>query len=624
MTPRCALNPAFLIGLALALAHCPMPLRAAAPPSPLAVERALTDLASGDWVLQWQALRQLADWKVATAEPQIRALLKADARPWVRGRALVALAELRGDQVLDEVLALTRNGTPDVRAAAVEALGIVGSERGQQAVADRLTDPAPMVRHQAVVALARLRGAHAWPTIAQQLATDDPAMVRYATRALAFVPTPDATAKALELLGHDNVGVRAEAAATLAKARPPKAIDPLLTHMASDPDTQVRTASRKALTAFEPVALATPLLAALHDDDTRRRSAALAILALRPTTATAAAVVALVAEPDERTTRVLPQALDVLARLDARRHVGLFARFRSHEHREVRRAAVACIARCPDADLFALLKPCLADADSRVRSLAFGAIRARTDGAPPEGIVAYLAKPLAAADRSTLRAALHLARARLTRAELSPAIATLTPLLAHADRECRTLAASALERICDDDGRRRIAQAQGYLTDWMLIGPFPSDRDNKGLATVYPPEQAIDFAKPIAVDLTPGKPHNLAWEPWRVTTIDGKLPLHAIIAPPIGLKVAYAVADIRSPADRAAHLWVEADDGFVLWLNGAKVADRPTRGTHEADVPLRRGPNRLLVKVANLAEWWFVRIRVTDRQGRPLHLHAAP
>ena len=584
----------------------------------MAVEQALADLASGDWVLQWQALRQLADWQVAAAAPQIRTLLANDKRPWVRGRALVALAELLGEQVLDEILAASRDRTPEVRAAAVEALGVIGSARGEQAVAERLADPAPGVRHQAVVALARLRGKGAWDTVARQLVADDAAMVRHATRALAYIATPEAVRKAMELLAHGEPGVRAEAAATLGNARPREAIAPLLGRMATDPSTEVRTASSKALAAYEPAALAEPLLSALRAEDAHLYSAALTLLALRPTPATSGAVAALVGEAGERYTRVLPQALDLLARLDASRHIGLFARHLGHERREVRRAAVACIARCPGAGLFAVLKPCLTDADSSVRSLAFHAIRTRTEGAPPEGIVAYLAEPLRTDDRSTLRAALHLVRARLTRAELTAAIAALTPLLAHKDRESRTLAAAALERISDDDGRRRIAAAQGYLTDWMLIGPFPNDRDNMGYAAVYPPEKAINFRQTVEVELAKGTPQQLAWEPWRVANIDGKVALHAIIAPPIGFKVAYAVADATSPAAENVRLSIEADDSFVLWLNGARVAERRSRGTHEADVTLRKGRNRFVVKVCNLAEWWFVRVRVADRDGRPM------
>ena len=484
-------------GIALAAAvglHAGEPA-GAKPPPPLELERALDELASGDWVLQWQALRQLADWGAKDSAPAIRAVLKDDKRPWVRGRALVALAELLGQQVYDEVLGFTRNGTGELRAAAVEALGIIGSPRGEQAIADRLADKAPPVRHQAVVALARVRGKGAWHTVAKHLADDDAEMVRHATRALAYVHTPEAGAKLLELLGHDHAGVRAEAAATLGKGRAPDAILPLLRKVAGDPDGRVREASTRALAAYEPQALAPPLLAALRADDSSLYPAALAILTRRPSTEVGTAVAALIREPDERYLKSLPQALELLAKVDADAHLGVFARFLDHDSRTVRTKAVECVARCPSANPFALLKSCLASPDRGIRHLAYRAMRNATDAAPPEGVVDYLAEPLSSDDGSTVKSALELLRAHLTHADAAKAVAALDRVLGGPDRELRILAAKAIEHVADDDARRRIARAQGYLTGWTLLGPFPNDRENKGFATAYPPEKEIDFAR---------------------------------------------------------------------------------------------------------------------------------
>ncbi len=466
-------------------------------PEPLAVERALGDLRSGDWILQWKALRELATWKIEAAAPAIREVLAKDKRPWLRGRALVALAELSGDKVFDEVAHAARNGDPELRAAAVEALGIIGAARAVPAVTERLADKATAVRCQALVALARIQGKAAWDAVAQRLADEDPDIVRHAAQALGYVATPEATAKLIELLGHEHDGVRTDAARTLGRSRPADAILPLLRRMAADPQAAVRDAARKALASYPPDALAEPLVGALIGEETGLYAAALQVLALRPTRAAADQVAAVLRKNDPHYLAALPYAFDVLAAVDADAYLDVFTGFLHHENRTVRTKAVGAVARCTAANPFVLLKHCLTAKDSSVRYLAYKAMRAAEDKAPPEGIVAFLAEPLRSDDARTLKAALALLRERIARDDVPQATDALAPLLASSNREVRQAAVKAIEKVADDDARRRIAQAQGYLTDWMVLGPFPNDRSNKGFETVYPPEAEarLDFTR---------------------------------------------------------------------------------------------------------------------------------
>ncbi|MFW6163265.1 MAG: HEAT repeat domain-containing protein, partial [Planctomycetota bacterium] len=462
---------------------------------PLAVEQALTDLRSGDWVLQWQALRQLADWEVADAAPAIREVLAKDRRPWVRGRALVALARLFGDELFDEVARFARRGEPELRAAAVEALGVIGAERAVAVITERLDDKAPAVRHQALVALARVQGKDAWDTIEPFLGDEDPDMVRHAARALGYVRTPQAVTRLLALLGHDEDRVRRDAAVTLGRVRPPEGILPLLRRMASDSSSEVRDAGFQALVAYEPTALTEPLLEVLRGEETDLYASALRVLARRPTRAATDRLATLLRQRDPRYSDVVPLAFDVLAAIDPDAYLDVFTSFLDHDSSAIRKKAVAAVARCSSANPFVLLRDCLTARDRNLRYLAYKAMRAARDKEPPGGIVAFLAEPLRSDDPRTVKSALALLGERITHEEVPAAVEALAPLLASGKRDVRRDAIKALEQAAGDDARRRIAQTQGYVTDWMVLGSFPNDRSNKGFEKAYAPEkeERIDF-----------------------------------------------------------------------------------------------------------------------------------
>lgn len=758
-------------GIALALAMA-MPLRAgeAKAPNPLAVEQALDDLASGDWILQWKALRQLADWKVADAAPVIRDILAKDKRPWVRGRALVALAELLGGKVFDDVRSAADHGVPELRAAAVEALGIIGDERAAAIIANRLADKAPTVRRQAIVALARIRRKAAWDTIVKHLGDEDPEMVAHATLALGYVGTPEAAAKLLELLKSDQSPVRGAAVRTLGELRAPDAVLPLLDHMARDGDSRVRDAAREALRGYEPDALAGPMMGVLRGEETHFYVVALQVLTLRPSAQAGRDLAALLQTPDKRYTSFLPYALDALSHMDPDAHLDAIARYLRHEDRTVRLKAVGCVARSAKANPFVLLKHCLTAKDSGTRYLAYKAMKAAKDHAPPEGIVAFVAPALRGDDAKTVKSAISLLEDRITREEVPAAVEALGPLFAGPDSDTRRAALKALERVVDADASRRIAAAQGYVTDWMLIGSFPSDHQNKGFDTVYPPEREIDFTKryeshtfglgarferadvtcagerkralrlrppyqsgrvrtgsilvafpltlpereglkltmqlgledgaagdgvkflarigeallltypmkkpggwqPAEADLAayagktvtlelivdgvrqtrkdyavigeprivagddvvadlvdlwskakprisiPGRTDQLEWTAVRVEQLDGRLEIHDLLGAPIQYRAAYLVADLRLAAEAKARLELEHDDGVKLWLNGTQLAAHKSRGNHTLDATLPAGRLRFLIKTTNLAEWWRVRLRITDPKGRRL------
>ncbi|NQT88192.1 HEAT repeat domain-containing protein [bacterium] len=467
----------------------------AAQPAPLAIELAMTELQSDDWILAWRAMTQLAHHKAAEAVPPLRAILTGKKHPWLRGRALVALAELLGNPVVPEALAFAGSDRPELRAAAVEALGILGSPKGEAPIRKHLADPVAAVRYQAVVALARLKGNEAWKTIEPLLADQDTAMVQHAIRSVVHIDAPAARARIVALLEHEHRDVRTEAAGALGQVALASAIPALLGRMAKDPDATVRVACEAALAKFDAQALAAPTLAAIEGDDKALYRPALTIVGLRPSEAVCDRVADLFRAPAEARTEYITAAFDAVTRLDPDRYSSLFAAHRAHARADVRRKAVECLARCKKADLYALLKPALIDEDKSVYAFAFQVLRKAATAPPKEGIVAYLAEPLQRTNSDTLHACLAMVHDHVTPPELDKALAALGPLLGGKDARTRDLAAKAIERICTDDARRRVAAAQGALAEWMVIGPFPNDPSHKAHDVAYFPEHEIDLAK---------------------------------------------------------------------------------------------------------------------------------
>jgi HEAT repeat protein len=729
----------------------------------------MEELKSDDWILAWRAMTQLARHKAKEAVPQLRAILGGKRHPWVRGRALVALAELLGKDVLRDALSFVGSDRPELRAAAVEALGILGQPQGEKPIRERLADPVPDVRYKAVVALARLKGAEAWPTIEPLLGDKDPAMVRHAIRSVVYVDTPEARTRIVALLEHADRDVRGEAARALGQVGLESAIPALLGRMAKDPDATVRVACEAALAKFDPKALGGPALDAIEGDDHTLYRAALAVVGLRPSAEVCDRVANLFRRPQDKHASYVTSAFDAVVRLDPDRYRGLFAAHLQNEKADVRRKAIECLARCRQAHLYRLLRSSLVDKDSSARNLAFQTLRKAQSDPPEEGIVAYLAEPLRSEDKQVLQACVGMIHDHLTPPEFDRALAALGPLLGGKDDRIRTLAAQALDRVCDDAGRRRLAAAQGAVAEWMVIGPFPSDPSHRAHEIVYFPEREIDLekaypeqyfgsgaqfrvgdaasggdrkrglvlhlpherntkgrlrvaytldlpegddvrllaaaglqddarqsdgvalhvvadrttvlestlakpdgwqevdvdlsaraGKPIvltflleprehnrddrltiaeprivaagktAVDLlelaptaavtieVPGRKDEMRWQPLDAVEMDGTILFHDLFPLPAHYQAAYALADVESQEDQKARLHLKWENDLVLWVNGTQVLAK--RGSREeaVEVPLQKGRNRVLTKVANERDAWTLRARLTDKDGARL------
>jgi hypothetical protein len=166
-----------------------------------------------------------------------------------------------------------------------------------------------------------------------------------------------------------------------------------------------------------------------------------------------------------------------------------------------------------------------------------------------------------------------------------------------------------------------------WASAWSVVGPFPSPRvpgkeTSPALDSVFGPERNTDRSASY-VGVNGGR---VRWR--RVATgPDGRVRLTRLFKPTDWV-LAYGEAFLYAPAARSATLLLGADDGHVLWVNGARVSERQGRHTSEPDdvaipVRLRAGWNRILVKVANLDGGWAFQLRVADPDG-VLRWSAAP
>jgi len=152
-----------------------------------------------------------------------------------------------------------------------------------------------------------------------------------------------------------------------------------------------------------------------------------------------------------------------------------------------------------------------------------------------------------------------------------------------------------------------------FITDWLLIGPFDAP-DMDFLSVAYPPE------KEIALDNRyRGKGGmEVAWKT-AGALVNGSLDLNDLFQPNEQVLI-YGLAYVHSPDDRTTHILLGSDDGVRVWLNDALVHSNPAyRGCYpdqdNVKVPLRKGWNKLLVKVLQGAGGWGFSLRFADPDG---------
>lgn len=141
-----------------------------------------------------------------------------------------------------------------------------------------------------------------------------------------------------------------------------------------------------------------------------------------------------------------------------------------------------------------------------------------------------------------------------------------------------------------------------YHTDWWITGSF-DNKDLKGLATVFPPENGFD-----STQIFTGKDGmKVGWRKHNETTT-GYINF-AKLFNPSEETVAYAFKKVYLAEAKTVTYGVGSNDGVKVWINGEVVLDRSIsrRADPNQDVitvQMKKGENTILVKVDQLKRGW--------------------
>ncbi|MCA9058024.1 MAG: hypothetical protein KDA85_05975 [Planctomycetaceae bacterium] len=163
----------------------------------------------------------------------------------------------------------------------------------------------------------------------------------------------------------------------------------------------------------------------------------------------------------------------------------------------------------------------------------------------------------------------------------------------------------------------------GFLTSWKIVGPF-DNRDEKGFAVTYPPEEVINLSGEYASEYPDaGTVH---WNP--ITTDDdfGIVDIAEKIQNHKG-SLMYATTTYVSDREQDVEVRLGTPNAWKLWINGQLVFAREEyhRSTrmdqYRIPIHLKAGPNLLLIKVCqneqkeDWAQAYRFQLRICDGTG---------
>jgi len=145
----------------------------------------------------------------------------------------------------------------------------------------------------------------------------------------------------------------------------------------------------------------------------------------------------------------------------------------------------------------------------------------------------------------------------------------------------------------------------------MVIGPFDYD---DGFRKKYPPEKKIKLHKTYNE-----KSWQANWQRANDAMEDGYVNFKEIFEKYIW-KVAYGLIYIDSPVEQEVQFRFGTDEGSKVWLNDQEIwklnrASDAIFDAYKRTVKLKKGLNKVLIKVCNTYGNWGFFFRVTDGKG---------
>ena len=169
-----------------------------------------------------------------------------------------------------------------------------------------------------------------------------------------------------------------------------------------------------------------------------------------------------------------------------------------------------------------------------------------------------------------------------------------------------------------------LATRFGFVSDWMLLGPFDNTK-GVGFNNVYPPEKAVVLGTTYV-----GKENQkLRWFAHTTADAYGVVDINKAIGHLKGA-VAYGYTVVLSPSERPVELRAGSNNAIRIFLNGKEVFFREEyhhgmrMDQHLAKGVLKAGRNEILIKVCQneqTEEWaqrWSFQLRICDAIGGPV------
>jgi len=131
----------------------------------------------------------------------------------------------------------------------------------------------------------------------------------------------------------------------------------------------------------------------------------------------------------------------------------------------------------------------------------------------------------------------------------------------------------------------------------------------------YPPEKEIDLKKSYIGKLN----KKIGWKKIQAEE-SGFVRLEKLLEPN-EQAIAYGLVYVFSPEARQALILVGSDDGVRIWLNDNLIHNNPAyRGAYpdqdKVQAELKRGWNKLLIKVQQGGGGWGYYLRFVDPEGK--------
>jgi len=578
------------------------------------IQTPLEQLAKGDWIMQTQAIEELARMGDKSSVPAIRQLLNnRQTSVYVRRRALVALVRLDRGAAARDVKALAGDNDPRLRAAAAEAYGCGDASVAKAPLGNLLKDKDQKVATAAVVSWAKLYGKDGWAVVDpatqalanHKLSADLTWKLIPAMLALAHTGCPEAHARIdtvykamarsrdrseLVLRGLVTSGETSALVIALRYAyrhntekRKPDGLPRGPLHIPNDP---VYLGITTAIRRHGPEVVEKTVRTLAQSQETKDLELACVLGAqLTPSPKTGDLLLKACGESQDIYVGHTCAGALMQPAMQPARYQAYFTKLLKSKHAALRIIAIDALALCPDVNRYQAYSGIVEKGDEPEVLVAAleQLVSAPGKHVPKQRIGAYLTNAMVDKHVKVRNAAVALFKQAASKRDYPSVARDWESMVYGKNLQVRQTARQAIASIAPEDVQTELARNDGYLTQWRVLGTFLGG-ETLEKTPAYPPETEIDFDKTYQADgifitrrkksdppIPKKRTRTVAWRKGSVTAVNGLLRVNYFVSPPTRKTVAYAVATVTPKTPGRAIIWVEGVARQQLWFNGAKV-----------------------------------------------------